>query len=167
MNILRCIYNKGQTPPAATTNLLHIGTIVNPFYHINSSASSEKNRNQPVLSSSILSHWVLEFSIMPNSLCFRQAHGSTKGGPHVLASISEEEWMWHLVMHMCNARHPADSTSDPITMLIDPVGNSIRVLALNNDYEPLKGKTTSHLAATSNLDHQRRVRSKTLREAPC
>lgn len=104
---------------------------------------------------------------MPDSLCFLEARGCIKGGPHIEASISEEEWMWHLVVHMCNARHPADSTPDPMTMLIDPVGNSVRELALNNDYEPLRGKKTSHLAATSNVDHQRRVRSTTLREASC
>ena len=48
--------------------------------------------------------------------------------------------MWHLVVRMCNARHPADSTPDPITMLVNPAGNSVRGLSLNNDYEPLKGK---------------------------
>jgi hypothetical protein len=85
---------------------------------------------------------------MPDSLCFRIAGARTKAGPH-LKAISEEEWMWHLVMHMCNARHPLDSTPDPMTMLIDPVGNSVKVMALNNDYEPLRGKKTSHLAATS------------------
>jgi hypothetical protein len=41
---------------------------------------------------------------------------------------------------MYNARHPADSTPDPITILVDPVGNSVRGLSLKNDYEPLKGK---------------------------
>jgi hypothetical protein len=65
--------------------------------------------------------------------------------------------MWHLVMHMCNARHQADLTPDPITLLIDPIGYSVKGLALNNDYEPLKGKKTSHLAATSSVDHQRRA----------
>ena len=87
-----------------------------------------------------MSRWALDFSVMPESLCFRIAHGFTKGGPYIKESISEEEWMWHLVMHMRNARHPLDSPPDPITMLIDPVGNSVREIALNNDYEPLTGK---------------------------
>jgi hypothetical protein len=158
VGVYLCIYDESQTSSAGTSNLLLTRTIINPSTISKFERVFEKETAiSSILGSSLLSCWALEFSITPDSLCFREARCRAHDGPNIKVRISEEEWMWHLVMHMCNARHLADSTPDPITLLIDPIGSSVKELALNNDYEPLKGKKTLHLAATSNVDHQRRV----------
>jgi hypothetical protein len=95
-----------QTPPAGTSNLLHTRTIINlSTISKFERAFGKETAITPLLGSSLLSRWALEFSIMPDSLCFREARCRAQDGPNIKARISEEEWMWHLVMHMCNARH--------------------------------------------------------------
>jgi hypothetical protein len=54
--------------------------------------------------------------------------------------FGEDEWVFHMVAHMRGARHPEDDLETHGSLgLIDPVGNSIREIALAKGYQPLNG----------------------------
>lgn len=89
------------------------------------------------------SHHLLLSVMSEKSLCFRSAGKALQDYPDAQGSISEEQWMWHIVQHMRGARHKLCTPLDPITNLADPVGHAISKIVLNNDYEPLKGKSCS------------------------
>ncbi|KIX05994.1 uncharacterized protein Z518_03968 [Rhinocladiella mackenziei CBS 650.93] len=76
---------------------------------------------------------------MADSLCFRDAFLRTQSAaPEVTTPrITQEEYLRHLVRHMCSVRHPSDSKRDHFVFQFEPVGNCLRELALNDDYEPL------------------------------
>lgn len=65
------------------------------------------------------------------------------------ATISKEDWIWHVTKHLCGVRHPSPGRNDPnrmcfsgFTPVNDPFGNAVRKMALNDDYEPLNGATS-------------------------
>ena len=79
------------------------------------------------------------------SLCFLQARHALKGYTDPKGKkwhISEEEWMWHLVQHICGVRHQLCSPRlEPTTFFVDPVGHSVSKIALKDGYEALKGRS--------------------------
>ena len=76
------------------------------------------------------------------SLCFFSALMRCRDGAHgINAMITRLEWLWHNVQHMRGVRHDLDAspTSDP-QIVWDPVGHSIREIALFKAYTPLDGE---------------------------
>ena len=81
------------------------------------------------------------------SLCFRDAFVSKQSG-----TITEEEYLDHLIAHFRGVRHPQDSDKeDVITAKWDPFGASIKEMALRTDYEPLQGGITLMLLMKKTL----------------
>lgn len=76
---------------------------------------------------------------MPESLCFLIAKSRLTADP----PISEEEWIWHMVQHMRGDRHVMDGKADPITVMADPVGLSVKEMSVSDEYEPLNGNSGS------------------------
>ena len=72
------------------------------------------------------------------SLCFLDAFEAKQA--HF---ITEGEYVSHLLAHFRGVRHPQDDGTDGRLEGSDPVGASMRELALNTDYEPMKGIRTS------------------------
>jgi len=75
------------------------------------------------------------------SLCFLHALPALNGYPDAKGSISEEQWMWHLVQHMRGVRHRYCKAPGEIIRINDPVGHSVRRIALDDGYKPLRGTT--------------------------
>jgi len=69
---------------------------------------------------------------MSESLCFLEAMLAKSS-----KSITEREYFSHLLAHFRGVRHPRDSGREPAVSKLDPVGGSIREMALRDDYEPL------------------------------
>ena len=69
------------------------------------------------------------------SLCFHEAFIAK-----VEAKITEEEYLSYLIAHFRGVRHPQDNDRDFIVSTFDPVGASIREMALRTDYKPLEGE---------------------------
>ena len=92
---------------------------------------------------------------MPDSYCFDEALLRTcpPHAPIDLRLISEEEWMEHLVAHMRGTRHPGDALEHHAWLeVIDPIGNSIRILALKEGYQPLNGMVLLFSGCASDAD---------------
>lgn len=70
------------------------------------------------------------------SLCFRAAFRAKQS-----QSITEQEYLRHMIAHFRGVRHPEDGGTDVIVSKFDPVGASFRVMALRSDYEPLLGES--------------------------
>jgi hypothetical protein len=81
------------------------------------------------------------------SLCFRDAFEAK-----VCHHITEDEYVRHLLAHFRGVRHPQDGGPDWRVEASDPVGASIRELALSTDYEPMKGIRTSSEEFCTKLD---------------
>lgn len=75
---------------------------------------------------------------MSESLCFLEAMLAKSS-----KSITEREYFGHLLAHFRGVRHPRDSGREPAVSKLDPVGGSIREMALRDDYEPLGVEQTS------------------------
>ena len=73
------------------------------------------------------------------SLCFGEAWEAK-----AMKKITEEEYFGHLLAHFRGARHPEDSGKDLIMTRFDPVGASIRAMALNNEYQVMQGEISFH-----------------------
>lgn len=74
------------------------------------------------------------------SLCFGEAFDAKRAG-----KITEEEYFGHLLAHFRGVRHPQDSGIEREVSSFDPVGASIRELALRTDYQPMQGNYISSL----------------------
>lgn len=74
------------------------------------------------------------------SLCFLQALSKLKQSEN---SITEQEYIQHLVAHFRGIRHPEDSNTSVADSLqaIEPWAGSLREIALESMYDPLHGKT--------------------------
>jgi hypothetical protein len=74
------------------------------------------------------------------SLCFLKALTSLVNG-----SITQQEYISHLLAHLQGVRHPDDnipSIKEPLVSF-EPWAASLRDLALATKYEPLEGKLAS------------------------
>jgi len=68
------------------------------------------------------------------SLCFQDAFVAKRS-----FTITEAEYIDHLIAHFRGVRHPQDSDRDAISVKKwDPFGASIREMALRTNYEPLQ-----------------------------
>ena len=67
------------------------------------------------------------------SLCFRAAFHAKKN-----AEITDEEYLHHLIAHFLWIRHPEDECGDWGLSSVDPVGVSIREMALEADNKEYK-----------------------------
>src|SRR2546423_3677948 len=72
------------------------------------------------------------------SLCFLDAFQAKQA--HF---ITKDEYIRHLLAHFRGVRHPQDDGTDWRLESSDPIGASMRELALSTDYEPMKGIRTS------------------------
>ena len=78
------------------------------------------------------------FHIPSANLCFREASFA-----FLRSQISEKEYHSHLLAHLRGIRHPGDDLANATARRRvrngDPFANSLREIALRDDYEPIKG----------------------------
>ena len=82
---------------------------------------------------------------MADLWCFREAFIRIRPPQQNgnVPQISEEHWMRCLVAHLQGLMHKDDETRDVWLPVFDPIGNSIRTLALSDEYQPLEGETST------------------------
>ena len=91
------------------------------------------------------------------SLCFLDAFEAKQA-----QYITEDEYVRHMLAHFKGVRHPQDDGTDWRLEASDPIGASIRELALSTDYGPMKGIGTSSEEFCAKLDGRYKVLRRSL-----
>jgi hypothetical protein len=91
------------------------------------------------------------------SLCFLDAFEAKQA-----QFITEDEYVGHMLAHFRGVRHPQDDGIDWRLEASDPIGASIRELALSTDYEPMKGIRASSEESCAKLDGRYKVLRRSL-----
>lgn len=91
------------------------------------------------------------------SLCFLDAFEAKQA-----QFITEDEYVKHLLAHFRGVRHPQDDGTDWRLEASDPIGASMRELALGTDYEPMKGIRASSEESCTKLGGRYKVLRRSL-----